>query len=377
MGFNTRETRIVSAMHRLLKLAAIGLASFFVVFGLTKYSSRGRRAPTDDNEPRPASRSGDAPPGMVWIPGGQFSMGTDSPSAWPDERPAHPVSVQGFWMDETEVTNAQFAQFVEATGYVTVAEKAPTAAEIMRQVPPGTPPPDEADLVAGSLVFSPPNEPVDLHDYSQWWRWTPGADWRHPEGPTSDLENRENHPVVHVAWEDAAAYAAWARKRLPSEAEWEFAARGGLQGMPYIWGNEPPGDERLPANIWQGKFPYLNTKADGFAGTAPVRSFPPNGYGLFDMAGNVWEWCADWYDRGLYLKRRSKNSSEPVADPQGPPETDDPQRPFAELRVQRGGSFLCNDSYCSRYRPSARQGGSPDTGMSHVGFRCVRSPARH
>jgi formylglycine-generating enzyme required for sulfatase activity len=273
-------------------------------------------------------------------------------------------------MDETEVTNAQFARFVEATGYVTVAEKAPTAAELLRQVPPGTPPPPEAALVPGSLVFSATHGPVDLDDYSQWWRWTPGADWRHPEGSGSDLQERENHPVVHVAWDDAVAYAAWAQKRLPTEAEWEVAARGGLHGMPYVWGDEPPTDRHPLANLWQGKFPYLNTKADGFARTAPVKSFPPNGYGLFDMAGNVWEWSADWYDRGLYLKRA--NSPAPVMDPQGPPRSDDPQRPFSELRVQRGGSFLCNDGYCSRYRPSARQGGSPDTGMSHVGFRCVR-----
>jgi sulfatase modifying factor 1 len=359
-------------MSRWLKLAALGLTSFVVVFGLTKSSHRSR-APRDDKGQNPLPGPSDAPPGMVWIPGGQFLMGTDSPSAWPDERPAHRVSVQGFWMDETEVTNAQFAEFVAATGYVTVAERAPTVAEIMRQVPPGTPPPDEAALVPGSLVFTPPSGPVDLRDYSQWWRWTPAADWRHPEGPNSDLENRENHPVVHVAWDDAAAYAAWAEKRLPTEAEWEFAARGGLEAKPYVWGDEPPTDELPRANIWQGSFPYLNIQADGFAGTAPVGSFPPNGYGLFDMAGNVWEWCADWYDRGAYLER-AREGPQPVVDPQGPPRSDDPQRPFGELRAQRGGSFLCNDSYCSRYRPSARHGGSPDTGMSHVGFRCVRSP---
>src|SRR5215469_2486059 len=213
-------------MSRLLRLAAIGLASFVLAFAVTRYWSR---RPNDDNQrgQGAAPRPSDAPPGMVWIPGGEFLMGTNSASAWPDERPAHPVSVGGFWMDETEVTNAQFARFVAATGYVTVAEEVPTAAEIMRQVPPGTPPPPEAALVPGSLVFTATEGPVDLRDYSQWWRWTPGADWRHPEGPGSDLDQRENHPVVHVAWEDGVAYAAWAQKRLPTEAEWELAARGG------------------------------------------------------------------------------------------------------------------------------------------------------
>jgi formylglycine-generating enzyme required for sulfatase activity len=264
---------------------------------------------------------------MVWIPGGEFMMGTDSEQAWPDERPAHAVRVRSFWMDETEVTNAQFRRFVEATGYVTVAERTPSVEEIMRQVPPGTPPPSQESLVPGSLVFTPTDGPVDLDDYSQWWHWTP---------------------------------------------EWEFAARGGLAGKPYVWGDEPPSDDRPPANLWQGAFPHENTAADGFAGAAPVKSFPPNGYGLFDMAGNVWEWCADWYDRGLYRKRAGTKAI--VENPQGPPESDDPARPFAIERVQRGGSYLCNDSYCSRYRPSARHGGSFDTGMSHVGFRCVLSP---
>jgi formylglycine-generating enzyme required for sulfatase activity len=309
---------------------------------------------------------------MVWIPGGTFTMGTDASLGWPDEKPAHAVRVQGFWMDETEVTNAQFAHFAEASGYVTVAERAPSAEEILKQVPPGTPPPPAEMLVAGSLVFSPPEGPVDLHDYTQWWRWTPGADWRHPDGPGSDLAGKEQYPVVHVAWDDAVAYTAWAKKRLPTEAEWEFAARGGLQDKLYVWGDEPPTEEQPRANIWEGDFPFRNTTADGFAGTAPVRSYTANGYGLFDMAGNVWEWCADRYDRDLYAKRAG--SPEPIVDPRGPAKSHDSQQPFGERRVQRGGSFLCNDHYCLRYRPSARHGGSPDTGMSHVGFRCVRSP---
>lgn len=323
---------------------------------------------------REALRSpGEAPPGMVWIPGGEFTMGSESELAWPDEGPAHRARVDGFWMDETEVTNDQFAEFVKATGYVTTAERAPSAKEILSQLPPGTPPPDAAQLVAGSLVFNSPNKSVDLRDFSQWWKWTPGADWRHPEGPGSNLEGRGDHPVVQVSWDDAAAYAKWAGKRLPTEAEWEFAARGGLDNQPYSWGDERPGAEgSWQANLWQGEFPRENTHEDGFARTAPVRSFPPNGFGLFDVAGNVWEWCDDWYDRDLYARRVG---TEVTVNPQSPSQSYDPRQPYQPLRAQRGGSFLCNDIYCSRYRPSARHGCSPDTGMSHVGFRCARSPA--
>jgi formylglycine-generating enzyme required for sulfatase activity len=309
---------------------------------------------------------------MVAIPGGEFTMGTDSELGWPDEKPAHQVRVDPFWMDETEVTNAQFAKFVKETGYVTTAEKPPVLEEIMKQMPPGTKPPPKQDLVAGSLVFRPTKGPVDTRDFSQWWRWTPGACWKHPEGPGSDIKDKDDYPVVHVSWDDAAAYAKWAGKRLPTEAEWEFAARGGLDGKTYVWGEDKPGaDGKWQCNIWQGKFPYKNTADDGFEGTAPVKSYKPNGYGLYDMAGNVWEWCADWYDRGLYRRRAGKDV---INNPKGPAKTIDPQRPFMPQRVQRGGSFLCNDSYCSRYRPSARHGCSPDTGMSHVGFRCVMTP---
>jgi formylglycine-generating enzyme required for sulfatase activity len=310
------------------------------------------------------------PPGMAWIPGGAFTMGTDAESAWPEERPAHPVRVDGFWMDRTEVTNAQFRAFVEATGYVTTAEKPPSLEEIMSQVPPGTPLPAPELLVPGSMVFSPPAGEVDLRNFAQWWTWTPGADWRHPEGPASSISGRDDHPVVHVSWDDADAYARWAGKRLPTEAEWEFAARGGLDAKPYTWGDEPPTDSKTFANIWQGEFPGSNTAADGYPRTAPVKSFPPNGYGLYDMAGNVWEWCADWFDRDIYRRRAGSGV---VVNPTGPERSSDPSRPFERLRVERGGSFLCHDSYCSRYRPSARHGNSPDTGMSHVGFRCVLS----
>lgn len=343
---------------RSLLLLLLGLCAFAVAYGATRLAS----VP-------PKSGPSEGPEGMIWIPGGEFLMGTDSSVGWPDEKPAHQVRIHGFWMDATEVTNAQFREFVEATGYVTTAEKVPDLEEIMKQVPPGTPPPPPEVLVAGALVFTPPDKPVPLNDFSQWWQWTPGADWRHPEGPDSTIEGRDNHPVVHVSWYDAAAYAKWAGKRLPTEAEWEFAARGGLEGKDYTWGDEPPTDGRLLANIWHGQFPWKNTAVDGFDRTAPVRSFPPNGYGLYDMAGNVWEWCADWYDRDLHERLAGQGVAE---NPTGPNQTNDPRQPFAELRVQKGGSFLCHESYCLRYRPSARHGGAPDTGMSHVGFRCVR-----
>jgi len=307
---------------------------------------------------------------MVWIPGGEFTMGIDSELGWPDEKPSHRVRVDGFWMDETEVTNAQFRAFIEATGYVTTAEKPIDAEAILRQRPPGTATPPPEKLAPGSLVFTPTDGPVSLKDFTQWWKWTPGANWRHPEGPNSTIEGKDNHPVVHVSWDDAMAYARWSGKRLPTEAEWEFAARGGLEQKPYVWGDEPFNQSKPQAKIWQGEFPWKNAALDGYERTAPVRSFPPNGYGLHDMAGNVWEWCSDWYDSGLYRTRIGKGV---IVNPAGPDRSFNPARPYTPERVQRGGSFLCNDSYCSRYRPSARHGCSPDSGMSHVGFRCARN----
>jgi formylglycine-generating enzyme required for sulfatase activity len=330
-------------------------------------SVTGNESDTTRPDERPAQP---APRGMIWVPGGEFVMGTDSETAWPDERPAHRVRVDGFWMDEHEVTNAEFQVFVKATGYLTTAERAPSAEEILRQSPPGTPAPPAELLVPGSLVFTPPDRPVSLDDYSQWWKWTPGASWKHPGGPDSTIEGKGDYPVVHISWDDASAYARWAGKRLPTEAEWERAARGGLEGKPYVWGDQDPSDTAIFANIWQGEFPNRNSARDGFAGVAPVKSFPPNGYGLYDMAGNVWEWCADWYQRDLYQSRAGQGL---VVNPAGPERSSDPANRFTPERLQRGGSFLCNDNYCSRYRPSARHGCSPDTGMSHVGFRCVRS----
>jgi sulfatase modifying factor 1 len=301
-------------------------------------------------------RPGPPPEGMVWIPGGEFWMGTDD--GFPDTQPVHRVQLDGFWMDRTEVSNAQFAKFVDETGYVTVAERKPDPADF-----PGVPP---EKLVAGSIVFTPPPGEVPLENHTVWWSYVPGASWRHPEGPQSTLEGRADHPVVQVCWDDAVAYAQWAGKRLPTEAEWECAARGGLERKRYCWGDELLPGGQWQANIWQGRFPNENTVADGFRGTAPVGSFPPNGYGLVDMSGNVWEWCADWYQPNYYRESPRRN-------PQGPSSSFDPLEPGTPKRVQRGGSFLCSDLYCIRYLPGARGKGAPDSGASHVGFRCVRS----
>jgi formylglycine-generating enzyme len=346
-------------MNRVLMLVLLAAGAFGLTFGVVKFTQR-----------LALLHPGDAPAGMVWIPGGEFTMGTDSDLGWPDEKPAHRVRVDGFWMDDHEITNAEFGKFVEATGYKTTAEKPVDWEDLKKQLAPGTPKPPDEKLQPGSLVFTPTAGPVPLNDYTQWWKWTPGANWKHPEGPESNLDGRENHPVVQVSWDDAVAYCKWAGKRLPTEAEWEHAARGGLEGKPYVWGDQAPDEKHIFANIWQGKFPYQNSKADGFERTAPVKSFARNGFGLYDMAGNVWEWCSDWYDVSLYRQRAGQGV---IVNPIGPEHSYNPDQPFSSQRVQRGGSFLCCDEYCSRYRPSARQGSSPDTGMSHVGFRCVKS----
>ena len=311
--------------------------------------------------------AGPAPAGMVWIPGGEFMMGSNDREVSPAERPAHRVRVDGFWMDETDVTNAQFSRFVEATGYITTAEKVPTVEEIMRFAAPGRTPPKKEDLVPASMVFAAPDHPVALKDAGQWWKWTPGANWRHPDGPGSSIGGKDDHPVVHVSWFDAAAYAKWAGKRLPTEAEWEFAARGGLEGKKYVWGDEPFSEERPQCNNFQGHFPDTNTAKDGYARTSPVKAFPPNGYGLYDMAGNVWQWCADWYLPDAYVASAAAGVA---VNPTGPDCSFDPRLRPPE-RVHRGGSFLCCVGYCFNYRPSARMGCTPDTGMSHLGFRCV------
>ncbi len=263
-----------------------------------------------------------APPGMVWIPAGTFLMGTDDTAGFPNERPAHRVHVNGFWIDEYDVTNAEFAKFVEATGCVTTAERPARWEDLKKELPPGTPKPVDSALAPGPLVFTPTSGPVPLNDLSAWWRWVAGANWRHPEGPGSSIEGRETHPVVQVSWYDAAAYAQWAGKRLPTEAEWEFAARGGLESKRYGWGDEFRPRGRYMANTWQGVFPVHDTGEDGFVGTSPVGSFPANGYGLYDMAGNVWQWCSDWYRVDAYIEAASQNV---CRDPAGPAESFDPR----------------------------------------------------
>lgn len=308
--------------------------------------------------------------GMVWIPAGQFEMGIDreydslcdSPGLTNDALPIHPVYVDGFWIDATEVTNAQFEEFVNATGYITIAERTPTQEEF-----PTAPP---ENLVAGSTVFTPPSQPVPLDTHFRWWSYIPGANWRHPLGPDSNLVGRENYPVVQIAYPDAEAYASWAGKRLPTEAEWEYAARGGKAGQLYPWGEELTPGGKFQANIFQGHFPVNDTAEDGYAGIAPVAQFPPNGYGLYDVSGNVWEWCSDWYRPDYYATLARLDQ---VAwNPQGPGSPYDPAEPTEKKRVHRGGSFLCTSQYCTRYMLGTRGKGEITTGSNHTGFRCVR-----
>lgn len=307
--------------------------------------------------------------GMVLIPGGTFSMGGDDAQAWRDEYPKHEVVIDSFWMDVHEVTNAQFAEFVDATGYVTTAEKAVDWEEIKKELPPGTPKPDDSQLAPASLVFVATDRPVSLQNVSQWWQWRQGANWRQPEGPGSTIIGKEYHPVVHVSWFDAMAYCEWSGKRLPSEAEWEYASRGGLKDAVYAWGNEALTNGKPKANTWEGSFPYQNKKRDGFYSTAPVQNYRPNDYGLYDMAGNVWEWCADLYHEDYYKTLVGKTTF----NPQGPETSYDSNEPYAQKRVSRGGSFLCHESYCSGYRNSMRMKTTPDTGSMHTGFRTVAS----
>lgn len=306
--------------------------------------------------------------GMVWINGGEFMMGSDDNEGRSDEYPQHKVNVTGFWMDATEVTNAQFKKFVEATGYITLAERKPDWEEIKKQLPPGTPKPADSLLMPASLVFVPPAHNVSLDNVAQWWRWVKGASWKHPQGPNSNIIGKENYPVTQVAYEDALAYCKWAGKRLPTEAEWEYAARGGRQNR-YAWGNEDVEAGKPKANTWQGSFPVNNTGWDGYERAAPVKTFYPNGYGLYDMSGNVWEWCSDWYRPDYYNELKNKM----VVNPQGPDNSFDPDEPTVPKRVVRGGSFLCNASYCKGYRVASRMKSSPDTGLENTGFRCVAS----
>ncbi len=355
------------------RITAAGVAALHIVVSLHAEGAwqrfHSQFEPTVENE---TEAPDPAPEGMAWIPGGEFSMGVADPRELPsggneamqDARPIHRVYVDGFWMDKTPVTNARFARFVEDTGYKTVAERPLDPADF-----PGVP---EENLVPGALVFTYPSQVADPHNFTQWWRWTPGAYWGAPHGPGSSVEDKPDHPVVHIAWEDARAYAEWAGKRLPTEAEWEFAARGGLTGKPYPWGRELRPDSEWAANIWQGRFPVENTADDGYEGVAPVAQFPPNGYGLYDMGGNIWEWTADWYRPDTYARRADP---EGVAhNPAGPASGFDPHEPHIPKRVTRGGSFLCTDQYCTRYMVGTRGRGEPDSGSLHTGFRLVKSP---
>ena len=314
---------------------------------------------SDVAEPAAAAHAG-----MVFIPGGTFRMGSDRHYA--EEAPVHRVTLDGFWIDLTPVTNRQFKDFVRATGHVTNAEIAPEAKDYPGALP--------HMLFAGSLVFTPTPGPVDLRDWSQWWRFTKGADWRHPEGPKSNINTRDNHPVVHVAYADALAYAKWAGKDLPTGAEWEFAARSGLDSAEYAWGSElTPGGKHM-ANTWQGEFPHQNRNEDGFARTSPVTAFPPNGYGIYDMIGNTWEWTTDWFSQ-KHEADAPKACCVPE-NPRGAPKESsyDPLQPQIRIprKVIKGGSHLCAPSYCRRYRPAARHAEAVDTSTSHVGFRCIR-----
>lgn len=299
---------------------------------------------------------------MVWIPGGSFWMGSND--FYPEEQPVHRVTVDGFWIDKYQVTNQQFQKFVKATGYLTVAERSLNPANY-----PGAPP---ENLVPGSLVFRMTSGPVDLKHMSQWWAWVPGACWRHPQGPGSSIKQQQQLPVVHIAYEDAQAYAQWANKVLPTEAEWEFAARGGLEGAAFTWGDQPMSQDNPLANIWQGEFPWKYLKSHPPA-PEPVGSYAANGYGIYDMAGNVWEWTCDWY-----RSQHPEDAAKPCCVPQNPrggsmAESYDPAQPQFPIprKVLKGGSFLCAPEYCQRYRPAARRPQMVDTGMSHVGFRCI------
>lgn len=346
--------------------AAVGISMGWAVSppasGMSPYLGDGKRGPQ----------------AMAWIPGQSFLMGTDSRLAQRNERPAYEVKTSGFWMDVHDVTNAEFARFVEATGYVTTAERKPRWEDLRVQLPPGARAPAAAALVPGAMVFVGTDVMVSLRDYAAWWRFVPGANWRHPHGPGSDLTGKGNHPVVQISYDDAQAYARWVGKRLPTEAQWEVAARGGLTQADYAWGDAKPRDGRKMANIWDDAarpFPVIESPKIQ-VGTSPVGQFAPNGYGLYDMAGNVWQWVADWYRADYFAMQAARGTG---VDPVGPPgsfDPDDGATPVdAPKRVIRGGSFLCSDTYCSGYRTSARRGSDPFNPMSHIGFRLVMTPA--
>lgn len=308
---------------------------------------------------------------MILIPGGILNMGGDNEQANANEFPKHQVNIRSFYMDETEVTNEAFMKFVQASGYTTIAEREIDWEQMKKSLPEGTPKPADNLLVPGALVFRKTSGPVPLNNVGEWWSWTPGANWMHPQGLDSEIEEIMDHPVVQISWDDADAYCKWAGKRLPTEAEWEWAARGGVKDNIYPWGNEDVEKGAPKANFFQGLFPFENTLKDGFESTAPVKSFAPNGYGLYDMAGNVWEWCSDWFDFEYYQKKRAFAQRDT-----GPQSSFNPNMPYQQEKVVRGGSFLCNESYCSGYRNARRMGSTVDTGLNHTGCRCVKDVAK-
>jgi formylglycine-generating enzyme len=371
-----------SICHSALAYVAIAIATIVGGAGIRWMTSAWKQHASAPTKPQVLEGDGTlGPRGMMWIPGGEFTMGSDDRLAKANERPAHKVKVHGFWMDRTPVTNAEFAAFVAATAYVTTAERAPDWEALRTQLPSGTPKPSADILVAGAMVFVGTDRPVDLSDYTLWWRYVPSANWRNPEGPRSSIEGKRDFPVVQISYDDALAYARWAGKRLPTEAEWEFAARGGLQGATYAWGNEFAPRGQKMANVWDGSaqpFPVIDSATASEHGASPVCSFPANGYGLCDVTGNVWQWVSDWYRADAFAI--AAHGSEPV-DPPGPINSYDPDEPGAPedapKRVIRGGSFLCSHDYCLSYRPSARRGADPGTSMSHIGFRLARSGRSH
>lgn len=357
-----------------------------VLIGCKEEVQKPTESPKKENEPTPIAvttasilverpKNISAPEGMVWIPGGELKQGAVSQDkmAMQHEKPAIDVLVDGFFMDVTEVTNAQFKKFVSETGYITTAERAIDWEELKKQVPEGTEKPHDSVLQPGALTFKKTKTSVpNLYDFSQWWHWTIGADWKHPNGPGSSIEGKDDYPVVQVSYEDAMTYCEWAGRRLPTEAEWELAARAGQGGTTFFWGDDIS-VLRQKANTWEGEFPVTNTKADGYELRAPVKSYPPNNYGLYDMAGNVWEWTSDWYNTNYY--KEAKTSGIVQKNPQGAKAPFTPNNPLAKERVIKGGSFLCSASYCASYRVSARMGSSMDSSLEHTGFRTVATAA--
>lgn len=313
------------------------------------------------------------PNGMVWIPGGSFMQGAvdQDKMAMPQEKPQHPAMVDGFFMDATEVTNGQFSKFVEETGYITIAERAIDWEDMKNQLPAGTPKPHDSILQPGSLLFKKTKTALpNLYDFSQWWHWSIGVNWKHPSGPESSLEDKENHPVVHVSYQDAEAYCKWAGRRLPTETEWEYAARGNKKTT-YFWGDDGTQLSKM-VNSWEGEFPLNNTLEDGFERTAPVKSYPANDFGLFDMAGNVWEFTSDWYNLKYYDELATSKAI--AINPKGALKPYNPNNPYLQEKIIKGGSFLCSDSYCASYRVSSRMGTSLDSSSEHIGFRTVATP---